>query len=103
MPDGDVACWGLNDKGQAGTPLEESSEDLERLSVSPPRRVAGLHNVQQLTAGFDATCALVQNGDVYCWGSNVMGVLGKDTGDDPHDSGGGEAMPAARRASSASV
>ncbi len=38
--------------------------------------VVGLHKVQAITGGWSHSCALVTDGDVYCWGSNGFGELG---------------------------
>ena len=38
-----------------------------------------LTNVQQVAAGENHTCALLNSGEVYCWGSNQYGQLGYET------------------------
>ena len=38
-----------------------------------------LTNVQQVAAGENHTCALLNSGEVYCWGRNDSGQLGDGT------------------------
>lgn len=48
------------------------------LEESPPgeRLVSGLPGtIKQLAGGFDHMCALLDEGDVYCWGSNVFATV----------------------------
>lgn len=44
-----------------------------------PIPVPGLTGVTALTAGDSFACALLSNGTVDCWGSNVEGQLGNGT------------------------
>lgn len=37
---------------------------------------APLTGVTEITVGFHNTCALLNNGSVYCWGQNALGQLG---------------------------
>ncbi|MCB1560718.1 MAG: hypothetical protein KDI75_06450 [Xanthomonadales bacterium] len=70
---GGVNCWGFNYQGQLGN---RSTED----SVSPVAAVGLANDVQTVEAGDGAhSCALLDNGDVKCWGNNAQGQLG--TGD----------------------
>ncbi|GAA3345987.1 hypothetical protein GCM10020358_55240 [Amorphoplanes nipponensis] len=73
-----VSCWGRNDAGQLGIGTLGTSE-------SNPQPVPGLTDVVDLAAGDDHTCALRQNGDLWCWGSDADGRLGD---------GGGAGAPA---------
>lgn len=72
---GGVWCWGDNEYGQAlGTPV--------RTPVGQVRQVEGLPRVTQVSAGAVATCAKDADGDVWCWGDNRDGTLGR-TGEGP--------------------
>jgi alpha-tubulin suppressor-like RCC1 family protein len=64
-----VSCWGANYAGQLGDGLKADS----RLSVAP---VNGLSGVVSLTAARNHACAVLENGDVMCWGGNDTGQLG---------------------------
>lgn len=69
--DGDLWCWGANNRGQLGTGTLESSRT--------PLRVAGVPgDATALTAGLDHTCALFKTKLPYCWGSNRARQLGQD-------------------------
>lgn len=77
--DQNVHCWGDNTKGQLG--------DGTALRQFYPVQVSALKegDIVQIAAMDAATCALVRNGSVHCWGSNVDGQLGiGHTDDQPH-------------------
>ncbi len=73
---GRVACWGFATPGTMGDGVLEPPEE-----VSTPVDVPDLANITELSAGMRSTCALDQNGSVYCWGAAQVGVLG--LGEDP--------------------
>lgn len=68
--DGSVWCWGANGKGQLGDGTTEVR--------SEPTRVVGLDGVTiaAVSAGFEHTCAVTDQGALFCWGSNENGRLG---------------------------
>jgi alpha-tubulin suppressor-like RCC1 family protein len=70
--DGTVECWGSDSSGQLGNgnPLTNSST---------PVIVSGLTNVTQIAAGKYHTCALRNDGTVWCWGENAYGQLGNSS------------------------
>ncbi|MBK6692069.1 MAG: hypothetical protein IPG50_07685 [Myxococcales bacterium] len=68
MTDRGVSCWGSNTRGQAG---DFSGKD----PVTTPSGVGGLGKVVQLALGGGHSCALTEDGDVYCWGVNNRGQL----------------------------
>lgn len=82
---GDVRCWGnagTGVLGYAGTDLVGNDEFPD---AAGPVRVGG--PVSRIETGESFTCALLQNGDVRCWGSGGA-ELGQGTetriGDDEH-------------------
>lgn len=72
MLDGKVKCWGDNTQGQLG---DGSSEIRQVMPVD----VSGLSNVIAITAGSYHTCALLEDGQVRCWGDNWAGQVGDGT------------------------
>ncbi|MDF1759966.1 MAG: hypothetical protein P1U40_05475 [Coxiellaceae bacterium] len=71
LTSGSVMCWGDNTFGQLGIPRASSARF--------PRYVPALKtssNVVSLTAGADHTCALLNSGQVECWGKNQSGQIG---------------------------
>lgn len=64
---GEVACWGLNTKGQLGDGTSQSR--------SAPTPIAELKEVTSLAAGNEHSCAL-SKGQIFCWGNNSHGQLG---------------------------
>jgi len=67
-----VMCWGGNSAGQLG----DGSTTDRYLPVA----VVGLSgNVRAVSAGAFHTCALLESGDLQCWGENTFGQLGDGT------------------------
>jgi alpha-tubulin suppressor-like RCC1 family protein len=71
---GKVRCWGDNEYGQLGNGTRENS--------NIPVAVHGLPDkVVQIAAGGMFTCALTEDGRIYCWGNALTGRIGEDTRD----------------------
>jgi alpha-tubulin suppressor-like RCC1 family protein len=68
--DATVSCWGANYGGQFGDGDKTTDAGV---AVAP---VTGLTGVRALSAGYAHACAVVQSGDLYCWGANDQGQLG---------------------------
>ena len=68
---GSVLCWGGNTSGQVG--------DGTTQGRPAPALVAGLPgSAVQVTAGTAHSCALLEGGEVRCWGDNGQGQLGEN-------------------------
>ncbi len=75
---GGAKCWGRNDKGELGDNTTNSNPfsamDVQGLT-------SGLLAV---VAGFEHSCAVKDDGSVWCWGANALGQLGDNTTADRH-------------------
>lgn len=69
--DGTVRCWGANDSGQRGTGAASPEDNLRDATT-----VVGLSGATAIAAGWDHTCALRDDGSVWCWGQGEGGQLG---------------------------
>jgi alpha-tubulin suppressor-like RCC1 family protein len=79
MTDGTIQCCGDNLLGQLGRGTAGTFA-----SRFGPATAFTEHAVQ-IAASADTTCALVQDGEVMCWGGNASGELGQGTKDSlPH-------------------
>jgi alpha-tubulin suppressor-like RCC1 family protein len=69
---GTIECWGANSFGQLGNGTTDAS--------LLPTPVPSLNGVKAISAGSDSgactTCALLNNGTVWCWGLDTYGGLG---------------------------
>lgn len=81
---GRVRCWGYNRSGQLGYGHTDFVGDDEALVSIDDVNVGG--PVARVTAGSAATCAVLENGAMRCWGSGISGALGygnpRSIGDD---------------------
>ncbi|MBN1148113.1 MAG: hypothetical protein JXA78_12715 [Anaerolineales bacterium] len=79
---GGVQCWGGNQYGQLGggsslyIPLEYSP-DPNSMVKTTVRGLAG--RATAISTGWYHTCALIEDGEVQCWGWNAQGQLGDGT------------------------
>ncbi|MCA0404165.1 MAG: hypothetical protein LCH30_10285 [Proteobacteria bacterium] len=74
---GDIQCWGQNHFGQLGNTLNSGEEDV---ATPTPVSVQSLGSpALSVVSGAFHSCALLQNGDVKCWGSNNYGQLGNSS------------------------
>ncbi len=78
--DGNIACWGSNQFGQLG---DGSSVGPETCFGNPcsrtPVAVTGITNATRISSGGAAACAVLADGTIDCWGSNLRGGLGDGT------------------------
>jgi alpha-tubulin suppressor-like RCC1 family protein len=72
--DGQVYTWGYNNFGQVG----DASGGTRTLPVRIRAALAGV-TVKSVSAGYDYTVALSNDGKVYTWGNNPRGQLGDGT------------------------
>jgi alpha-tubulin suppressor-like RCC1 family protein len=78
LDNGQVTCWGRDADGQLGNGVAEAQ-------ASPPPSIAlpAGRTATAIAAGSDHTCALLDNGQISCWGRDDLGQLGNGatTGD----------------------
>ena len=80
LDDGSVKCWGGNSNGQLG------QEDVTYRGTSPGQMGNSLlpidlgtgRTATAIATGRSHTCALLDDGTVKCWGSNLSGQLGQE-------------------------
>ncbi len=79
--DGDVFCWGSNEEGQLGDGEDVGSHDACRGDTidcsAMPVQVVLPGPAQMVAPAQQHTCALLVDGDVYCWGWNDRRQLGQ--------------------------
>jgi alpha-tubulin suppressor-like RCC1 family protein len=71
--DGRVYSWGNNEDGALGRPLEKGIGDT---AYQMPALVKSLPRIKAISAGYDFSLAIDQQGDVWVWGNNTYGTLG---------------------------
>jgi hypothetical protein len=78
---GDVYCWGDNRFGQLGNPRSAHAGPVGTFDWVATK-VAGVSHAHSLALGEWHSCALLENGGVFCWGRNHRGQLGDGTNKD---------------------
>ena len=76
LDDGTVRCWGFNTDGRLGYGRTESIGDTETPGSVDPVRLGPGRTASAITAGDSHTCALLDDGNVRCWGYGASGQLG---------------------------
>jgi alpha-tubulin suppressor-like RCC1 family protein len=75
--DGQVACWGDNTYGQLGLGSASANKGTTMASLTPSYVNLGTGRTAiNVSAGYNFTCAILDNGTVKCWGNNDYGQLG---------------------------
>ena len=72
LDNGSVKCWGFNQYGALGNGGNSNID-------SPPSSSINLgtgHTAVAVAAGAQHTCAILDNGSLKCWGSDIHGQLG---------------------------
>jgi alpha-tubulin suppressor-like RCC1 family protein len=77
---GELFCWGhdgLRGALGSGQLIESSSVPLQ---VKDTTGLGYLSGVTDVAAGYDHTCAVLSGGKLVCFGNNIVGQLGNDSG-----------------------
>lgn len=75
--DGGVTCWGNNDYDQLGT-----GDGDDWTSPSPLLTLPAPAKAREVAVGGGFACALLIDGKISCWGSDLYGELGNGAGTD---------------------
>jgi alpha-tubulin suppressor-like RCC1 family protein len=77
-----MVCWGSNIQGQLGPGLGNSTYFFATPQVvreSANQFAAPLSNIVAISAGGVHTCAIIEGGELKCWGYNGNGQVGNGT------------------------
>nr|WP_256489463.1 Calx-beta domain-containing protein [Pleionea sp. CnH1-48] len=102
---GEIKCWGNNESGILGygdiEPRGHSATTIgdNLASVDLGTDAFGqVYTAQKVSAGHDHTCALLNDGNIKCWGANNTNTLGRgdnvggNIGDDDNEMGNNLAL-----------
>lgn len=78
LQNGSVKCWGGNSYGQLGLGSTYNIGDgpNELGNNLPSVSMGGAYLAQDITAGYEHTCVVLDNREVRCWGRGELGQLG---------------------------
>ncbi len=74
---GRVWCWGSNLDWEAADPADADTCSISADCVPHPTIMRGISGATAVAVGSRHSCALVDAGEVWCWGSNQYGQLGR--------------------------
>ncbi|MAA69906.1 MAG: hypothetical protein CL915_14355 [Deltaproteobacteria bacterium] len=75
VDNGTAWCWGRDQQDQLG----DNAANSNNRSSLPVAVVGGISNFIQIEAYSQTTCALTDNGTIWCWGANTNRQLGDGT------------------------
>ena len=75
-PDGSIACWGDNACGAQGTGTRITSETPRTVRMDDLERHGPWTDVE---AGNHVTCAIRENGSLWCWGRRASLMVDEDS------------------------
>ena len=76
LDDATVRCWGLGADGQLGYGNRNTVGDNEPPGSAGPVNIGSGRTAVAIAAGAHHTCAVLDGGDVRCWGSTFYGQIG---------------------------
>jgi len=86
LDDRSVRCWGYGGNGRLGYGNTTTIGDDETPGSAKPVDLGAGRTAVAVGAGYDSTCARLDDGTVRCWGNGANGVLGycntRSIGDD---------------------
>ena len=88
--DGNLYSWGLNDCEQLGRDTGSAKYDVKPGKVPTP---AGAAQFTEVSAGYSHSLAIGSDGNLYSWGQNKYGELGRPTSGKYDSSPGMVAFP----------
>ena len=105
LDNGEVSCWGGGGDGQLGYGNTDSIGDDETPDSAGAVNLGAGRTATSITAGNNHTCAILDNGELICWGSGAYGQLGYGNTDrigvdETPDSAGAVNLGAGRTATS---
>jgi alpha-tubulin suppressor-like RCC1 family protein len=71
---GQLYVFGSNENGQLGFPLDDVTQSSTPLAVALPGQVGA---ISELVGAFSDTLVVTSSGQLYAWGQNGAGALGK--------------------------
>jgi len=86
LKDGGLRCWGANNYGNLGTGTTTGPDTCTLLTMMiggqscafHPVSVSQISTAKDVAVGMYASCAVLADSTVRCWGRNYMGALGNN-------------------------
>lgn len=74
--DGEISCWGINGRAQLGRVPDWDADSPKNECLDEPIAIDLPAPASQLSAGGNHSCAVIETGDIWCWGDNTYSQLG---------------------------
>ncbi|MEC7280378.1 MAG: hypothetical protein VXV98_10150, partial [Candidatus Thermoplasmatota archaeon] len=89
LDNGDLKCWGADSRGQLGDGWTNAQDSWDYCLDAPPSTPIDLgtgRTAVAVSSGTFHTCAILDNGDLTCWGGDHEGQVGDDGDNTDQDS-----------------